>query len=184
MTCAGLELTGLMKPFDLEVYYGERVAVLGSNGSGSRISSGCWPAMSSRTREPGSSAPAWCPGISRRRTTIPSCGAGRSSTSCGRRRRGSVPAISALRRYELDLQADQFEALSGGQQARFQILLLELAGVTLLLLDEPTDNLDVASAEALEEGWRRTTAPYWPPPTIAGSRSFDRFLVRCGRHRV
>ena len=29
-----LELTGLMKPFDLEVWYGERVAVLGSNGSG------------------------------------------------------------------------------------------------------------------------------------------------------
>ena len=32
--CEGLELTGLMKPFDLEVWYGERVAVLGSNGSG------------------------------------------------------------------------------------------------------------------------------------------------------
>ncbi len=30
----GLELTGLMQPFDLEVWYGERVAVLGSNGSG------------------------------------------------------------------------------------------------------------------------------------------------------
>jgi ATPase subunit of ABC transporter with duplicated ATPase domains len=29
-----LELTGLMRPFDLEVWYGERVAVLGSNGSG------------------------------------------------------------------------------------------------------------------------------------------------------
>ena len=29
-----LELTGLMKPFDLEVWYGERVAMLGSNGSG------------------------------------------------------------------------------------------------------------------------------------------------------
>ena len=40
----------------------------------------------------------------------------------------------------------------GGQQARFQILLLELAGATLLLLDEPTDNLDLASAEALEDG--------------------------------
>ena len=32
--CEDLELTGLMKPFDLEVWYGERVAVLGSNGSG------------------------------------------------------------------------------------------------------------------------------------------------------
>lgn len=32
--CEKVELTGLMKPFDLEVWYGERVAVLGSNGSG------------------------------------------------------------------------------------------------------------------------------------------------------
>lgn len=34
LICQQLELTGLMKPFDLEVWYGERVAVLGSNGSG------------------------------------------------------------------------------------------------------------------------------------------------------
>ena len=46
----------------------------------------------------------------------------------------------------------RFESLSGGQQARLQILLLELSGATLLLLDEPTDNLDLVSAEALEEG--------------------------------
>ena len=45
-----------------------------------------------------------------------------------------------------------FRVLSGGQQARFQILMLELSGATLLLLDEPTDNLDVESAEALEGG--------------------------------
>src|SRR5690606_1883107 len=34
ITVEQLELTGLMKPFDLEVFMGERVAVLGSNGSG------------------------------------------------------------------------------------------------------------------------------------------------------
>jgi ATPase subunit of ABC transporter with duplicated ATPase domains len=43
-----------------------------------------------------------------------------------------------------------FLTLSGGQQARFQICLLELSGATLLLLDEPTDNLDITSSEALE----------------------------------
>ena len=63
------------------------------------------------------------------------------------------PASRALDRYELAHAADQrFDSLSGGQQARFQILLLELSGATLLLLDEPTDNLDVESAEALEDG--------------------------------
>src|SRR5690606_37142962 len=34
VVCENLELTGLMRPFDLEVWYGERIAVLGSNGSG------------------------------------------------------------------------------------------------------------------------------------------------------
>src|SRR5206468_5021799 len=34
VVCEALELTGLMRPFDLEVWFGERVAVLGSNGSG------------------------------------------------------------------------------------------------------------------------------------------------------
>jgi ATPase subunit of ABC transporter with duplicated ATPase domains len=89
------------------------------------------------------------------------------------------PAMGRLRRYELDGQGDQrFETLSGGQQARFQILLLELSGVTLLLLDEPTDNLDVASAEALEAGLAQFQG------TVLGvthdrwfARSFDRFLV-------
>ena len=88
-------------------------------------------------------------------------------------------AMSVLRRYGLDQQGDQrFGSLSGGQQARFQILLLELSGATLLLLDEPTDNLDVLSAEALEEALEAfegtvlaVTHDRW------FARSLDRFLV-------
>ena len=88
-------------------------------------------------------------------------------------------AMSALARYELSGCARQpFATLSGGQQARLQILLLELAGSTLLLLDEPTDNLDLASAEALQEGLESysgtvlaVTHDRW------FAKSFDRFLV-------
>ena len=59
-----------------------------------------------------------------------------------------------------------------------QILLLELSGATLLLLDEPTDNLDLHSAEALEQALDAfdgtviaVTHDRW------FARSFDRFLV-------
>jgi ATPase subunit of ABC transporter with duplicated ATPase domains len=87
--------------------------------------------------------------------------------------------MSALRRYELDRQGDQlFGKLSGGQQARFQILLLELEGSTALLLDEPTDNLDLESAEALQEGleaYEGTVLAVTHDRWFA--RSFDRFLV-------
>ena len=76
----------------------------------------------------------------------------------GRAGMGREQAARVLDRYELAHASEQkFESLSGGQQARFQILLLELSGATLLLLDEPTDNLDVQSAEALEAGSRRST---------------------------
>ncbi|WAX58828.1 ATP-binding cassette domain-containing protein [Jatrophihabitans cynanchi] len=88
-------------------------------------------------------------------------------------------AMGALRRYGLNQQGDQvFGSLSGGQQARLQILMLELSGATLLLLDEPTDNLDVLSAEALEEGLASfdgtvvaVTHDRW------FARSMDRFVI-------
>jgi ATPase subunit of ABC transporter with duplicated ATPase domains len=92
---------------------------------------------------------------------------------------GREEASRALDRYELAHAAEQkFESLSGGQQARLQILLLELSGATLLLLDEPTDNLDLVSAEALEAGLAE-----FQGTVIAVThdrwflRSFDRFVV-------
>ena len=165
-----------MQPFDLEVWYGERVAVLGSQ----RLRQVALPAAARarrqrpRRRAPAgrrrrdrrrSRTPAW-PGSARgcgpagscRPTSTPSSSAARCSRSCTAATStatgmGREPASRVLDRYELAHAAEQtFESLSGGQQARFQILLLELSGATLLLLDEPTDNLDVAVAEALEEG--------------------------------
>jgi ATPase subunit of ABC transporter with duplicated ATPase domains len=92
---------------------------------------------------------------------------------------GREEAARALDRYEMARASEQpFETLSGGQQARLQILLLELSGATLLLLDEPTDNLDVVSAEALEDGldaFAGTVLAVTHDRWFA--RSFDRFLV-------
>ncbi|MFH8366206.1 ATP-binding cassette domain-containing protein [Streptomyces sp. NPDC018031] len=180
LTCAKLELTGLMKPFDLEVFYGERVAVLGSNGSGKshflRLLAGEGIAHTGQWKlgarvVPGHFAQTHAHPELLGRTLV--------DILWTEHARDRGRAMSALRRYELEKQGDQrFEKLSGGQQARFQILLLELAGTTALLLDEPTDNLDLESAEALQEGleaYEGTVLAVTHDRWFA--RSFDRFLV-------
>jgi ATPase subunit of ABC transporter with duplicated ATPase domains len=178
--CEDLELTGLMRPFDLEVWYGERVAVLGSNGSGKshflRLLEGETVSHSGVCRL----GARVVPGIFAQTHARPDL-AGRTPLEILMTEHALLinEAMSALARYELQSCARQrFGSLSGGQQARLQILLLELAGSTLLLLDEPTDNLDLASAEALQEGLEgysgtvlAVTHDRW------FARSFDRFLV-------
>jgi ATPase subunit of ABC transporter with duplicated ATPase domains len=180
LTCVGLELTGLMQPFDLEVFYGERVAVLGSNGSGKshflRLLAG----------EPVAAQGSWklgarvVPGyFAQTHDHAELVGRPLLEVLWEHRSLQRGPAIAALRRYELDQQAEQaFDTLSGGQQARFQILLLELDGATALLLDEPTDNLDLASAEALQDGlaaFEGTVLAVTHDRWFA--REFDRYLV-------
>ncbi|MBC7561089.1 MAG: ABC-F family ATP-binding cassette domain-containing protein [Dermatophilaceae bacterium] len=205
----GLELLGQgsppawagMEPFDLEIWYGERLAVLGGNGSGKShflrllAAGGTDPApehepvgdvqpvavrhsgvvrLGSRVR------PGWFAQTHQHpallgRTLLEILHRGDDH----RRGRPREEAAKALDRYELACASEQtFDSLSGGQQARFQILLLELSGATLLLLDEPTDNLDLQSAEALEEGLEAfdgtvvaVTHDRW------FAKGFDRFLV-------
>ncbi len=198
-----LELTGLMRPFDAEVWYGDRVAVLGSNGSGKShflrllAHGGSDPDATlghvtstgeqlSAVEHTGTAAlgARVVPGLFAQTHAHPEF-VGRTLLEIlhrGDDRRAGMPrdaASSALDRYGLVRQAQQtFDSLSGGQQARFQVLLLELSGATLLLLDEPTDNLDLESAEALEHALARfegtvlaVTHDRW------FARSFDRFLV-------
>jgi ATPase subunit of ABC transporter with duplicated ATPase domains len=178
--CENLELTGLTRPFSTEVWYGERVAVLGANGSGkssflrllggeeiphegvARLGARVVPGLFVQTHARPDLADRWPEEILMTEHALL-----RSE------------AMAALARYEIQFSARQpFRTLSGGQQARLQILLLELAGSTLLLLDEPTDNLDLSSAEALQEGmesYQGTVLAVTHDRWFA--RSFDRFLV-------
>lgn len=201
IVATGLELTGLMKPFDVEVWYGERVAILGSNGSGKshflRLLA-CGGTDPEREHQPVGDVrpvPVEHSGVVRLGSRVrpgwfaqthehPSL-MGRTLLEIlhrGDEHREGRPreqAARALDRYELARSGEQkFESLSGGQQARFQILLLELSGATMLLLDEPTDNLDLQSAEALEEGldhFEGTVVAVTHDRWFA--RGFDRFLV-------
>jgi ATPase subunit of ABC transporter with duplicated ATPase domains len=179
--CEQLELTGLMRPFDLEVWYGERVAVLGSNGSGKshflRLLGGDESVVHKGIARHGARV---VPGMFAQTHARPDL-AGRTPLEVLMTEHALLTneAMSALSRYELTTCARQpFATLSGGQQARLQILLLELAGSTLLLLDEPTDNLDLASAEALQAGlelYQGTVMAVTHDRWFA--RSFDRFMV-------
>ncbi len=206
VVCERLGLTGLMRPFDLEVWYGERVAVLGSNGSGKShllrllAAGGTDPDVehrpvgdrvvepvthTGRVRLGARVRPGWFVQTHDHpelvgRTLLEVLHRGEAGADGrGRAGMGREQAARVLDRYELAHAGEQrFEQLSGGQQARFQILLLELSGATLLLLDEPTDNLDVQSAEALEAGlaaFEGTVLAVTHDRWFA--RGFDRFLV-------
>ena len=203
IVCETLDLTGLMAPFDVEIWFGERVAVLGSNGSGKshflRLlalgGSDPDPRAGHLTSVGETLDPVAHTGVARLGArVVPGwfAQAHQHPDLIGRTlldilHRGDAnrdglprePASRALDRYGLvDASEQTFESLSGGQQARLQILLLELSGATLLLLDEPTDNLDLVSAEALEDALARfegtvmaVTHDRW------FARSFDRYLV-------
>ncbi len=206
--CTGLELENLTFPFDLEIWYGDRVAVLGANGTGKShflrllAAGGSAPDVDNKPVDGAPLAHVAHHGVARlgarvrpghfsqthdrpellKRTLVEILWRGDDHRS-GMDRAG---AMKALNRYELADQGDQvFGTLSGGQQARFLVLLLELSGATVLLLDEPTDNLDLASAEALEEGLQAfegtviaVTHDRW------FTRGFDRFVLFQGDGEV
>jgi ATPase subunit of ABC transporter with duplicated ATPase domains len=185
--CENLELTGLAEPFSAEVWYGERVGVLGANGSGKssflRVLAGGDVAHTGVARL----GARVVPGLFVQTHARPDL-AGRWPEEILMTEHALLrnEAMAALARYELQFCARiPFGNMSGGQQARLQILLLELAGSTLLLLDEPTDNLDLASAEALQEGlesYQGTVLAVTHDRWFA--RSLDRFLVFRGDGNV
>jgi ATPase subunit of ABC transporter with duplicated ATPase domains len=147
-----LSIAGIVQSFDTEIWFGERIGVIGPNGSGKthfmrliggedvrhegewRLGARVEPALFAQLHERGDLADLPILEVLRKR--------GMTMTE----------SMAALRRYEIDhVSRNPFELLSGGQQARFQLLLMEVDSPTMLLLDEPTDNLDVASADALQE---------------------------------
>ncbi len=208
VVCEQLSLTGLVEPFDLEIWFGERVGILGANGSGKShflrllAAGGSEPELEHLPISDVTIDPVAHTGVAKLGARIrPGWFAqthhhpelmGKTLIEILHRgdehRNGMQQEQSAraLDRYGLAGASEQkFESLSGGQQARFQILLLELSGATLLLLDEPTDNLDLESAEALEralDAFEGTVLAVTHDRWF--SRTMDRFVVFSGESTV
>jgi ATPase subunit of ABC transporter with duplicated ATPase domains len=152
----GLAIRGIVDPFDTEVVFGERIGVIGPNGTGKthflRLLAGDRIAYDGEWMLGARVEPALFAQLHER----PDVEGQAILDVLMKRGLDRSRAMSTLRRYELDhVSRNPFELLSGGQQARFQILLMEIDSPTMLLLDEPTDNLDVASADALEAALHR-----------------------------
>ena len=174
-------IDGLLGPFSDEIHYGERVALIGPNGSGKselmrtlagvrqpdegelvlgpRTSAGFFTQLQSR------------PDLAGRvvlDTVLEPVGDD-----------GLQAAMGALARYGLAAAARRsYDVLSGGEKARLGVLVLELERHNLLLLDEPTDNLDIESSEALEHA---LTSFQGTVLAVSHDRAFlrtmDRFLL-------
>lgn len=146
----------LFLPFSDEVHFGERIALIGPNGTGKThllraLAGDSRPDEGTITFGPRTSV-----GLFTQINDRPDW-LGRAVLDIVH---DWLPvdeqAMKALARYRLNGTARQvFDTLSGGQRARLEVLALDLAGHNVLLLDEPTDHLDIDSAEALERALER-----------------------------
>jgi len=169
----------LFFPFSEEVHFGERVGLIGPNGTGkTHLLNALNGSESGRTGNI-TFGPRTSVGMFNQINDRPEFN-GRTCIEIVRDKlTDEEKSMRALARYGLRNQARQeFQTLSGGQKARLEILSLELDGHNVLLLDEPTDNLDIDSSEALEralDGFEGTVIAVSHDRTFLAK--FDRFIM-------
>jgi ATPase subunit of ABC transporter with duplicated ATPase domains len=169
----------LFLPFSEEVHFGERVGLIGPNGTGKTHLLNALNGVTKEMEGTITYGPRTSVGMFTQINDRPEF-QGRTCIEIVRDKlTDEEKSMRALARYGLRNQARQeFQTLSGGQKARLEILSLELDGHNVLLLDEPTDNLDIESSEALEtalDGFEGTVVAVSHDRTFLAR--FDRYIM-------
>lgn len=180
----GFEVDGLVAPFSVTIYNEDRVALLGENGVGKTTFLKKLVSANPATDDTIRFGPTAKRGYFSQNNEIddpsmPLFDVVRPHF------RNDQETLAALGRYGLaDHPKHWLSELSGGQKARVQLLILETEDPNVLLLDEPTDNLDLESILIIERALLELEATQLTITHDATfTRIFDRFII-FDRHGV